>query len=129
MPTGDEHRAAAERALHAAKHLRPTHPEWAIVPLFYAAMHLLHAWFDDHAIPVDQRHPSRHKAHRGSSGQILYWGTTDVVANWCGEVSAAYKSLFNAGRAMRYSLVPHLGAGADQRFWDDFEKIRAFAER
>lgn len=127
MSTGEDHRTAAANAYAAATALRADHPEWAVVPLFYAAMHLLHAWLDERAnVPVDQRHPEQHTSYR-SGGQIIRWGTNDVVARWCPPaVSRAYKSLFNAGRVMRYSLAPYLGGGADQRLWDDYATIEAF---
>lgn len=103
--------------------LRPEHPAWALVPLFYSAMHLMHAQFDRDYLPEGPRHPSGH-VHRRTDGQIVSWGTTDVVReHYQPVVSRAYSSLFQAGYSTRYSS-PLKGDG--QRLWDDYEVVRGF---
>jgi hypothetical protein len=121
-----DHRARAADALVVAQALRPSHPAWALVPLFYSAMHLMHARFDTDMLPVDQRHPQRHNSQRDSTGNVVKWGTLDVVVmNYPPQVSRAYKSLFSASRAVRYDMAAVPGDGA--RFWTEYQVIGNFA--
>lgn len=116
------HLARAEEALAAAKSLRPEHPAWAVVPLFYSAMHLMHAQFDLDQLPEDQRHPTQHKSYRDpAAGFVVTWGTLDVVrVRYARPISSAYSSLFSASTSTRYS-TPLKGDGA--RLWDDHRTI------
>jgi hypothetical protein len=119
-----EHRARAADALAlaVAQALRPGYPAWALVPLFYSAMHLMHARFDADGLPADQRHPQRHNSQRDSSGIVIKWGTLDVVVmNYRPPVSRAYKSLFSASRVVRYDMAALPGDGA--RFWTEYQVI------
>jgi len=125
MPTAVQHQRSAAAAKAAAESLRVPHPGWALVPLFYSAMHLMHAKFDLDQLPDDMRHPSRHNSHR-EDGVIAKWGTTDVVRQeYPSPVSRAYSSLLAAGHAARYNPEPIRGDGA--RLWSDYAVIEGFA--
>lgn len=116
-----EHLTRADAALQAAKALQRSHSAWALVPLFYSAMHVMHACFDRDALPADQRHPGGHKS-RWSNGARVSWGTTDVVrALYPTRVSRLYNSLFDAGHATRYRTPP---PGDGTRLWQEYDTLR-----
>ena len=95
------------------------------MPLFYSALHLMHACFDRDQLPPDQRHPELHKSHRDANGQILKWGVLDVVrVHYSATVSTAYSSLYTASVATRYKQAP---GGDCSRLWVDYEAISTFA--
>lgn len=121
MSAASFHRHRAREAFEAACVLREAEQSaWAVVPLFYSAMHAMHARFDEDELPEDMRHPDQHKSRR-EGGRILVWGTVDVVrSQYDGTVSRAYTSLFLAGWATRYSS-PLVGDGA--RLWADYETL------
>lgn len=121
-----DHRARAAEAMAAARVLRASHPSWALVPLFYSAMHLMHARFDADGLPPAQRHPIRHNSQRDDAGAVLKWGTLDVVvAHYPRPISLAYKSLYSASRVVRYDMAALPGNGA--RFWAEHDVIDRFA--
>jgi hypothetical protein len=120
-----EHEARAAEALAAAQALRTSHPAWALVPLFYSAMHLMHAKFDVDALPAGQRHPELHRTQRDATGAPVRWGTLDVVVQqYPASVSRAYRSLFQASTAVRYGKLTIQGGGS--RLWADYEIIKDF---
>lgn len=119
------HRFRAAEALGAAQALRTDHPGWALVPLFYSGMHLMHARFDEDGLPPEKRHPDQHKSYR-DGGNIQTWGTLDVVrTEYSATLSRAYTSLFQASYATRYSS-PLRGDGA--RMWADYDVIAGFCK-
>lgn len=119
MSDAATHRRMAEEALAAAEELHPTKPVWALVPLFYSAMHLVHALFDHDALPDDQRHPERHRSLRDQLGTAK-WGTQDVVHQRYPEISNDYRSLSTASRVVRYSGVV---ISNTTRFWDEYNRV------
>ncbi len=115
----------ADEAAAAACCLRDcNHSAWALVPLFYSAMHLLHAKFAlDPAVPRDRKCPGRHRSQRNHVGAIVTWGMNDTVtAHTPPDVSRCYKSLFNAGHVVRYDLTL-LGPQGLDRFWTEYQVI------
>lgn len=104
----------------AAEKLRPDHPAWAVVPLFYSAMHILHSRFVlDGFVPTECKHPGKHKTYR--NGDVVHWGTTDVVVKFYpAKISRAYRSLYDGGYATRYKSPPQ---GPCDRLWDDYKII------
>lgn len=117
-----DHQACAAEALAVAKVLRATHPAWALVPLFYSAMHLMHARFDLDGLSQDQRHPVRHNSQRDQAGNVVKWGTLDVVVlHYPRPISLSYKSLYAASRAVRYDMAAVPGNG--DRFWSEYEVL------
>jgi hypothetical protein len=121
-----DHRARAADALAVASALRQNFPAWALVPLFYSGMHLMHARFDADNLPPDERHPARHNSQRDPTGNVIKWGTLDVVVRrYPRQISVAYKSLYAASRAVRYDMAAVPGNGA--RFWGDYQAIQQFA--
>ena len=122
MSHAEEHRARSAAALGAAQRLRESNPEWALVPLFYSALQLLHMHFDlDHLNPVEKRHPKHHQSLR-RDGRIVRWGTNDVAAAEYPEVSALYKSLYHASLAVRYRGKIN---GPPERHWHKYDELRA----
>jgi len=98
---------------------------WALVPLFYSAMHLVHARFDADGLGTDQRHPQHHKSYRDGDGIIVAWGTLDVVrALYPPELSKPYSKLFGASLSVRYGPSPPRGDCSS--FWDLHEAVRAY---
>lgn len=114
------HLKRAEESLDAAEALRSEHPAWSLVPLFYSALHLMHAKFDADGLPAEQRHPDQHKSYREGNGVIRIWGTLDVVRAYYLGVSSAYSQLFSASLATRYGIPPR---GDCSRLWDAYEVI------
>lgn len=124
MPDATFHSSRAAEALVAAEALRADQPAWALVPLFYSAMHLMHARFDEDDLEDAKRHPGQHKSFRDHNGGIVKWGNVDVVrSEYPAHVSRAYSALFSAGFATRYSSPPN-GDGA--RMWDAYANLRTF---
>lgn len=120
------HQQRAREALTAAQALREAHPGWALVPLFYSAMHAMHYAFARDVLPSDRQHPEQHVSRRGHSGEIMTWGTLEVVReHYPRGVSQAYSSLFSASLVARYSR-PMQGDGA--RFWGDFDVIAHYID-
>ena len=115
------HLARAAEARKAAETLRADQPGWALVPLFYSAMHVMHARFDADELPSDERHPIVHKSHR-EAGRVAWWGTADVVRARYPHVSPQYTSLSSASYATRYGEPPR---GDGQRLWDEYEQLTA----
>lgn len=104
--------------------LRQHQPAWALVPLFYSAMHLMHARFDIDGIPDDQRHPDHHKSYRDPGGAIVAWGTLDVVRDrYLPDVSSPYSQLFAASLSVRYT--PSSPKDNFPMFWGLYEAVRA----
>lgn len=118
------HRSESAKALAAAEALKDGHATWSMVPLFYSAMHLVHAVLADHPQADEgMRHPKQHKSYWNDG--VRTWGTTDVVTAICpAKVSRAYKSLFNASHTVRYGTVVLKDTS---RFWEDFQVIAEYA--
>jgi hypothetical protein len=115
----DHHRASAA-CLTVAKALRAEHPTWSVVPLFYSAMHLMHARFIEDSLPAEMQCPRVHKS-QWAHGARVKWGTEDVIrAEYPKEVSTGYSSLSAASRAVRYD---YLVMPDCDRFWQEYEQI------
>ncbi len=103
MPTRDEHLAKADQnevfltSVVAAQ----SSAEWAIVVLFYRAVHLVEAWF------------ALRRIHNRSHQQR----TRAVNANLA-EVSADYAEILKASRTARYDP-------AGLVTWEDYEHLAA----
>lgn len=97
---------------------------WALVPLFYSAMHLMHARFDEDRIPEDERHPRQHRSLRGRDGKIREWGTFDVVVARYSGVSSIYRSLETVSRMVRYKSPSSFPS---TRFWADYDALAGAA--
>jgi hypothetical protein len=119
------HRASARAALDIATALRDLSPEWALVPLFYSAMHLVHAKLAADGHSGDYGHPKRHFAVRAThTGDVIKWGTIDVVAMQYRQISAAYRELHTMSVKARYE---HLnGLKSTDRFWRYYDEISDF---
>ena len=89
-------------------------------------MHTLHATFDYESIPSAERHPVRHGS--GWKDKVrVEWGTNDVVAKRCPKpVRSAYRSLYDAGRIVRYDMKGMIGDGS--RFWDQYYVIKDYGD-
>lgn len=91
-----------------------------IVSLFYSAMHLAHARFDQDQLPLNQRHPIGHKSLREDK-QIVKWGTNDVVReHYSADVAKRYQFLFQGSLSVRYGWIE---APPINRFFDDYRVI------
>src|SRR5437763_1955637 len=65
MPTRDEHLSIAQRAEAAALTNEGPHPEWAMVMLFYAALHYVEAYWDVmYAVLGCKQHYENHRERR-----------------------------------------------------------------
>lgn len=122
---GPAHRRQAEVALSAAEELHQTQPMWALVPLFYSAMHLMHARFDEDELCEDKRHPEQHRSRKTNGGRVLAWGTREVVAAHYEAVSVLYRSLDTVSQMVRYKPLVNVDTG---RFWSEYDRLAAEAQ-
>lgn len=129
----DQHRARAVSHAAVGRTLAEVHHEWAAVPLFYAAYHLVKlsllrdpVWehptglsrINVDLMPED-RFTARHRGRR-RSGQAREWGVNELVQVLYKPVVLPYERLHQASILVRYgmgievaalpSLVADLGA-------------------
>lgn len=123
MGSTEEHASSAAAALAVAESLRDEHPLWSLVPLTYSALHRLHGGLATRG-PAgnDYFHPTLHGAIRDRrTGEIIRWGTNDVVVIEFRKVAGQYRLLFDASLLARYK---HVTAGLDvDRFWGYHQAI------
>ena len=122
MATERLHRRSAAQSYSAACALRGPHPHWAIVPLFYSAMHLMLALFEADGLPGECRHTTQHVG-LWRNGKRVQWGTNDVVSEYYPDVARFYRALFDAGWAVRYDTL----RGAAAPLWGHHQRIEARA--
>lgn len=94
MPSSDDHLAWASKAFAEAEALANRHHEWAVVAMFYAALHMVHAFLPlAPGVTYAHQHPETH------GGQD---GTNTIVRRHLPEIDDAYRSLYDASIDVRY---------------------------
>lgn len=115
----DQHRKRAQQHQIVGDALASAGNEWAAVPWFYSAYHLIKAallrdpiWETPSAlcrIHVDlterDRFTTRHKGRRGRvSGANVEWGVNDLVQKLYRPAFGAYSRLHSASNSVRYGV-------------------------
>lgn len=115
----DQHRARSQRHQLIGNALGDAGDEWAVVPWFYSAYHLVKAallrdpiWGDLqslHAISVDltpdDRFIDRHKGRRGRvPGVAVEFGINDLVLRLYRPAAGSYDRLHTASNLVRYGI-------------------------
>lgn len=124
MPSAGKHLRAAERHFGAATQCatQDATRSWAAVAVFYCAHQLVHAVLDgEQNLDATFRHPTSHGT--SSTGGL---GTSHLVTRLYGAIDVEYKSLFAAGKAVRYN---GLAVSADdyEALNDDFLGVAKWA--
>lgn len=120
----EEHLRRAERHRKIGDLLAEADDEWAAVPLFYSAYHLVKAallvdpiWSDLRqltAISVDlapeDKFTDRHKGRKRQTGQPREWGLNELVLKFYRPVVGSYDRLHQASINVRYGAGLPAGA-------------------
>jgi hypothetical protein len=127
VPAANKHLRNAERHYRAAilGGTDPTTRPWAAVALFYSAHQLVHAVLDtEDSLAPEMRHPTSHGT--GVSGPQ---GTNNLVAKVYRHIDLHYKSLFGAGKAVRYDGALVSEADFQGLLESDYAAIAAWARQ
>jgi hypothetical protein len=117
------HLARAEHHKKACDYLLEKFPDWAMVALFYSALHYVHSSLADEAnLSKDERHPRKH-----TSMEPTARGTTQMVNAIYRPLAVPYKSLFELSRRTRYDIA-QLGAMTVPGALKQWETIKQFCE-
>jgi hypothetical protein len=101
MPSRQFHLARAKYNKVVSDFLLEQHPDWALVTLFYSAMHYVHSSLaDEPNTPKDERHPRAH-----TSSQPGARGTNQMLLERFPSVAQAYLSLFELSHRTRYDVL------------------------
>ena len=123
MGTRTWHLKRAAHHVDVAEHLAktPDFIDWAVVALFYSAMHQVHsALSGDPDLSKDERHPRKHASpfpvEEGGRG------TNQLVAATMPAINKAYRSLYEASRRTRYDILK-LGDRSYDQFKEQLEQV------
>ncbi|WP_143696136.1 hypothetical protein [Williamsia sp. 1138] len=102
-------------------YLLPVHEDWAMVALFYSAMHLVHSSLaDEMTLNKDERHPRKH-----SSIEPGARGTNQMVHSLYSPIAVSYMSLMELSHRTRYDIAqlgPMTVPGATQQ-WQSIQRF------
>ncbi|MEZ0382163.1 hypothetical protein [Mycobacterium sp. pW045] len=117
------HLKRAEHHKAASDYLVGHFDDWAVVALFYSAMHYVHSSLaDEPGLTKDERNPRKHSGvEQGSRG------TNQLVKAVYPSISAPYRSLYEASRRTRYDIA-QLGTAAIPLFNRQWTEIKQFCE-
>ena len=124
MPSANKHLRNARRNYDAAVAGtgEPAIRSWAAVALFYAAHQLVHAVLDgEDVLAQEMRHPESH----GSTATVK--GTSALVAQFYRDIDLAYKSLFAAGKGVRYEGLVVAESDFNDLMNKDYAAVAAWA--
>lgn len=95
------HVARAEYHKTVADHLYTTeYEDWAIVALYYSALHFADSILaDDPALPKDERQPRKHTGREPGSR-----GRNQLIAAQCPVINRDYRDLEEMSRRTRYDV-------------------------
>lgn len=114
-----------ERAKHnkkASDFLVDNYDDWALIALFYSALHYVHSSLaDERTLPKDERHPRKHSAPAGDD----YRGVNQLVRDVFPEINLEYRSLFELSYRTRYD-VHRLGPMAVPLAQKQWQQVRDF---
>ncbi|QHD84420.1 hypothetical protein GR168_02690 [Gordonia sp. JH63] len=99
------HLARAAHHKEVSDFLLDRYPDWAMVALFYSALHYVHSSLaDEEDLGKDERHPRKHTGLEPGAR-----GTNQMVAAKYAQIYPAYMSLFELSHRTRYDMA-QLGA-------------------
>jgi hypothetical protein len=117
------HLKRAEHHKKASEFLLNNFDDWAIVALFYSAMHYVHSSLaDEPNLPKDERNPRKH-----SGVDVGSRGTNQLVRALYPEINTQYRSLYEASRRTRYDIA-QLGPIGVQLLHKQWEEVKNFCE-
>lgn len=100
MPSRSFHLARAKSNKDVFDFLENDHPDWALVTLFYSALHYVHSSLaDEPNLPKDERHPRAH-----TSMQPGARGCNQLVHAMYPSIATAYMSLQELSHRTRYDV-------------------------
>lgn len=114
----DEHRVRAQRHRVVGNALADAGDEWAAVPYFYAAYHIMKGamlrdpiWEQINALQTihrdlmtDDRFTDRHKGRKRPTGAPREWGVNELVLLLYRPAVGAYERLHQASNLVRYGV-------------------------
>jgi hypothetical protein len=97
--------------------------DWAVVALFYSAMHYVHSSLaDEPNLNKDERNPRKHSGvDQGSRG------TNQLVRALYPEIHTQYRGLYEASWRTRYDIA-QLGSAAVPTLTKQWEDVKRFCE-
>lgn len=115
-----------ERAKHnkkASDFLASQFVDWAVISLFYSALHYVQSSLaDESSLGKDERHPRKH-----SGNEIGCRGTNQLVAAMYPQINTQYRSLMEMSHRTRYD-VHTLGPTALPMLIKQWKDIKTFCE-
>ena len=117
------HLKRAEHHKKASDFLLNHFDDWAVVALFYSAMHYVHSSLaDEPQLGKDERNPRKHSGVEPGSR-----GTNQLVKALYPEISTSYRSLYEASRRTRYDIA-QLGPTAIPLLTTQWQDVKNYCE-
>ncbi|MFG1931321.1 hypothetical protein ACGFK1_11770 [Mycobacterium sp. NPDC048908] len=117
------HLKRAEHHKKACDYLLNHFDDWAMVALFYSALHYVHSSLaDEPDLAKDERHPRKHTSFEPTAR-----GTTQMVNAMYPSIAVPYGSLFELSHRTRYDIA-QLGTMAVPGALKQWETIKRFCE-
>jgi hypothetical protein len=117
------HLKRAEHHKNASDYMLSQFDDWALVALFYSAMHYVHSSLaDEQNLNKDERNPRKHSGVEWGSR-----GTNQLVRALYPQIHPQYMSLFEISRRTRYDIA-QLGSTAIPLFTKQWKDIKQFCE-
>ena len=117
------HLARAVHHKEVSDYLLEPYPDWAMVALFYSALHYVHSSLaDEPDLGKDERHPRKHTGFEMGAR-----GTNQIVVSQYGQIATAYSSLFELSHRTRYDIA-QLGAMTVPGAQLQWQTIKDFCE-
>jgi len=117
------HLKRAEHHKDASDHMLGPFNDWAVVALFYSAMHYVHSSLaDEPDLTKDERNPRKH-----SGVEVGNRGTNQLVRAMYPEIHVQYRSLYEASWRTRYDIA-QLGSTAIPLLTTQWREVKQFCE-
>lgn len=117
------HLKRAEHHKAASDYMLSQFDDWAVVALFYSAMHYVHSCLaDEQALCKDERNPRKH-----SGVDVGSRGTNQLVKALYPQIHSQYRSLYEASRRTRYDIA-QLGPLAIPLLTTQWNEIKQYCE-
>jgi len=117
------HIKRAEHHKNASDHLLGHFDDWAVVAMFYSAMHYVHSSLaDEQSLNKDERNPRKH-----SGVDVGSRGTNQLVKALYPQIHVQYRSLYEMSRRTRYDIA-QLGSTAIPLLTRQWLEIKQFCE-
>ena len=117
------HIKRAEHHKKASDHMLGQFDDWAVVALFYSALHFVHSSLaDEESLAKDERNPRKH-----SGVGLGSRGTNQLVQALYPQIHVQYRSLFEASLRTRYDIA-RLGSAAIPMLTKQWDEVKQFCE-